>query len=234
MLKHPDRGKWRMWLDRINGEMAASGVDRHVFDRWWSVIGSNAAIDVNNRFVGLIWSSYFERQTLTVRRQLDCDKQAISLVGLMREVAAYATQLHRADFLNAYTSPAYPDAWQEAQALFTSFADPAAADVVSGNAVQGHIDGLQSAFVGLQDLADKWLAHSDRSRQWPGPSFDQLSRCLDLLYATWRRYHALAGLGPIEADFGWLAGTGWEVVLDVPWRAAVPKDEPPCPDLSGT
>jgi hypothetical protein len=220
MLNHSDREKWRSWLERITDEMVASAVDRHVFDRWWSIIQVNPAVDVNNRFVALIWASYLERQALTVRRQLDCDKGAISLVKLMREVAEYAGQLGRHDFLNAYTKPEYVAAWRDAGALFDAFVDPVAPDLVSAAVVQGHIDSLRTASARLKRLADKWLAHSDRARAWPEPSFNDLNACLDLLYSRWRQYHALAALGPIDADIPWLAGTEWETVLDTPWRAA--------------
>ncbi len=218
MLKQPDRHKWVQWFERISDELVSSAVDRHVFDRWWAVITANPAVDVNNRLLALIWVSYFERQALVVRRQLRCDGQSVCLVGLMKEVAAYAPQLKRQEFLNSYTRPEYRDAWREAEVLFDGFAGRSDVDAVSPSLVQRDIDALQQAGGQLLDLADKWLAHSDRSRQWPRLSFPELNGCLDLLYDTWRRYHSLATLGPINADPAFLAGTAWEAVLDIPWR----------------
>jgi hypothetical protein len=141
-------------------------------------------------------------------------------VKLMREVAEYAGQLGRHDFLNAYTEPEYADAWREAGALFDAFVDAVAPDLVSAAVVQGQIDGLRTASTRLKMLADRWLAHSDRARAWPGPSFDDVNACLDLLYTRWRQYHALAALAPVSADIPRLAGIEWETVLDSPWRAA--------------
>jgi hypothetical protein len=224
MLKHPDREKWQNWLERISDEMVASAVDRHVFDRWWSVIHSNPAIDVNNRFVALIWGSYLERQALTVRRQLDGDKDAISLVKVMREVAVYAGQLARDDFLNAYTKPEYTDAWREAEALFDNLVDPAVPNVVSPSVVTAHIEELRAASERFKTFADKWLAHSDPSRVWPNPGLNDLNACLDLLYERWHQYHSLAAVGPINADIPWLVGTEWETVLDMPWRDNGPTE----------
>ena len=219
MLQHPDRDKWCSWLDRISDELIASGVDQHVFKCWWTTINANKAIDVNNTFIALIWASYFDRQILTIRRQLDCDKQAISLVRLMREVASYAGQLHREDFLKAYTRREYTEEWQAADELFSNFTDPSKPNSVSKDVVNAQIDDLKNASSDLLDLADKWLAHSDRNRQWPNLGFDKLNGCLDLLYTTWHRYHELAAIGPHEADFEYLAGSEWEAILDIPFRS---------------
>ncbi|MBI2267575.1 MAG: hypothetical protein HYU64_20800 [Armatimonadetes bacterium] len=153
MLTHPDRDKWRSWLERITDEIVGSAVDRHVFDRWWSIIQSNPSVDVNNRFVALNWASYLEMQAFTVRRQLDCNKDAISLVKLMLEDAEYAGQLGRHDFLNAYTSPEHADAWREAGALFDAFVDPVAPDLVSAAVVQDQIDALRTASTLIKTLA---------------------------------------------------------------------------------
>lgn len=49
--------------------------------------------------------------------------------------------------------------------------------------------------------------------------FKVLDTCLDLLYCRWHQYHALAALGPINAEIPLLAGTEWEAVFDTPWRA---------------
>jgi hypothetical protein len=222
MLKDPPRQKWDEWLDQISSEIIASAVARHVFERWWSVVQANPAIDVNNRFVALIWLSYFERQVLVLRRQLDCDDKAASLMKVMHEVAAYAGQrrLRRDDFLSSYTKPEYKDVWQQAETLFDTFVDPADRDFVSATIVERDMDTLRTAARPLKDLADQWLAHSDRKRVWPAVGFNDLNTCLDLFTSTWRRYEAIAVFRKTDADVPRLADDGeWESILDVPFRA---------------
>jgi hypothetical protein len=92
MLARPDRRKWTRWIDRISNELSRSAVDREVFEQWWAVVQGNPALDINNRFMALVWSSYFDRQVLVVRRQLQA-KDSVSLVRLLKEVAAHAGSL---------------------------------------------------------------------------------------------------------------------------------------------
>ncbi len=47
-------------------EMVGSSVDREVYEQLWAIVESNPNLDVNNRFISLIWSSYFDRQALAV------------------------------------------------------------------------------------------------------------------------------------------------------------------------
>jgi hypothetical protein len=222
MHKDPPRQKWSEWLDQISSEIIASAVARHVFERWWSVVQANPAIDVNNRFLALIWSSYFERQVLVLRRQLDTDPKAASLMKVMHEVAAYATQrrLRRDDFLSSYTSPEYKDEWQRAEVFFDTFADPADRAFVSAAVVERDMESLRTAAGPLKDVADQWLAHSDRKRTWPALGFSELNACLDLFSSTWRRYEMIAAFRTTNTDIPMLADDGeWESVLDMPFRA---------------
>ena len=220
MLKHPDRKKWGKWLDRIMDEMLASATDHYVFERWRDVIRGNQAIDFNNRFVGLIWGSYMDRQALLIRRQLDRDRQAISLARLMEEIAHYAPQLTRADFLNAYTRPEYTEAWQQGERFFDLFVDPAAPQMVSAEVVRQHLHELETASTEFLVLAGKWLAHSDGARSWPTLTFDNLNACLTLWYRRWEQYREFVNRSPVDADIPQLTGTEWESVLDIPWRAS--------------
>ena len=218
MLKDPDRGKWSRWCDRISDELVASSVDRHVFDRWWKVVRANPRIDAANSLVALFSVSYLERQALVVRRQLDTHPDALSLAKLIVEVQAYAPQLKRDQFLNSFASPVYPAACAEAERIFDRFAGGAGGNVVSPEAVQADLEALRAAGAILLEFADRWLAHSDRKREWPKLSFGNLNDCLDLLYEHWWRYNALTTFRYLNAEAASIAGQDWEAVLDVPWR----------------
>lgn len=219
MLEQPDRKKWMRWLDQIIGEIVGTAIDQHVFSRWMEAVRANPKLDVNNRLLALIWASYMERQVLTIRRQLDEDKSVASLARLIGEIAAYAPQLGRQAFLQAYTKPEYVDTWREADEFFNTLADPARPDVISREIVQGHLEELRILSSPLLLLADKWLAHSDQHRTWPEVSFGTLDRCLNLLYLRFQQYSELVNQSPVVADIAQLAGADWEPVLDIPWRA---------------
>ena len=217
MLARPDRRKWTRWIDRISAELVRSSVDREVFEQWEAVIQRNPSLDMNNRFMSLIWSSYFDRQVLVVRRQVQCKKPSISLVRLLHEVADYSAHLSRQAFVTSYTRPEFRDTWREGQRLFDSFAGRGGTHV-SPVRVKADAARLTRVSGGLKYLSDKWLAHSDPRRRWPRLGFRQLNRALDALYDAWHRYHVLVRRGPINADPKFLAGSDWQHVFDVPWR----------------
>jgi hypothetical protein len=221
VLPQPDRRKWTHWIDRISAELARSSVDREVFKQWSDIVERNPNLDMNNRFMSLIWSCYFDRQVLVVRRQVHCKKQSISLVRLLHEVAGYSGRLTRQDFVTSYTRPRFRDTWREGHRLFDTFAGRGR-EYVSRDRVLADAARLVWLSRGLKYISDKWLAHSDPRRRWPRLGFRQLNRALDALYDAWKRYHVLVRRGPIDADPKRLAGSDWQHVFDIPWRA---KDE---------
>lgn len=221
MSAPPDRRKWTRWIERITNEMSGSEVDREVFRQWWDIVQDNPRLDMNNRFTVFIWSAYLDSQTLFVRRQVKYDKQAISLVGLLHEIADHSSDLTRDAFLKRYTKPKYKDAWREGQRLFNSFAGRGK-DHVSARRVHADIDRLTRLSRAFMTHADKWLAHSDQRRRWPRISVRKLDRVLDALYREWRRYHPLVRGGPIHSDPRFLAEQNWQRVFDFPWRVPTP------------
>jgi hypothetical protein len=220
MLKHPRGRIWIEWLDRILDELLASEIDQRVFERWRGVVVANKAIDQGNRLVGLICGSYMERQALTIRRQLDRNSAAISIAKLMEDVAKHAPEITRVDFLNGYTSPQFTETWEQGERFFDQFADPAAPHVVSASLIRGHVEELRKAAATFVALADQWLAHSDRGREWPAFTWDDLNACLSLFYRRWEQYRELVNCSPVVADVPELTGTEWEAILDIPWRSA--------------
>jgi hypothetical protein len=217
VLARPDRRKWTRWIDRISSEVVSSLVDREVYDQWSAVVRDNPKLDVNSRFMSFVWSSYFDKQVLVVRRQVQRNKQSISLVRLLHEVAEYGPHLTREAFVTSYTKPEFRDTWREGHRLFDTFAGRGGKHV-SAVRVQADVARLVRLSRGLHYLSDKWLAHSDTRRRLPRLGFRQLDRSLDALYATWRRYHVLVRRGPINADPKFLAGSDWQRVFDIPWR----------------
>lgn len=217
MLPRPDRRKWTRWIDRISAELVRSSVDREVFKQWSDIVEGNPNLDMNNRFMSLIWSCYFDCQVLVVRRQVKLKKQSISLVRLLHEVADYSSHLTRQAFMTSYTKPELRDTWCEGQRLFDTFSGRGGTHV-SAARVRADADRLVRLTCGLMYLSDKWLAHSDSRRRWPRLGFRQLNRALDALYRTWQRYHVLVRRGPRNADPKRLAGSNWQHVFDIPWR----------------
>jgi len=193
-----------------------SSLDREIFEQWSNVVQANQDLDINNRFMVFVWTGYFDRQVLVVRRQV-LSKQSVSLVRLMNEVADYSALLSRANFLSGYAKPEYRQSWREAGRLFDSFAGKGG-EYVSAARVRADSARLLRVSRRLKYLADKWLAHSDPRRRWPRLGFRELNRALDALYSAWHRYHALVRHSPMNADVKFLARRDWQHVFDIPWR----------------
>jgi hypothetical protein len=212
---HPDRRKWARWINRIAEEVTRSAVHREVYRQWWEVIEANPRLAHNNRFVSLVWSSYFDRQVLFVRRQVDEKRPAVSLVRLLASVAVGAAHISRRPFVRAY------GAELEANVCFDSFAGRTGS-VVLASIVQADMARLRSRSKVLKGYSDQWLAHSDQKRRWPSLGFKTLDRALETIYETTRRYEELLRRGPKVADPKVLAGTDWQHVFDSPMRTTQP------------
>ena len=218
----PNHRLWKQWIDRISQEMVKCACDRYVFNRWWSIIRDNPAIDINNTFLALIWSSYFQRQVMAIRRQVKINRESISLVRLLKDIAEHDIHITRQDFLRDYVNPHLNQAFsrrtnREASKLFDSLAGRGRSHV-SGVTVRKDIERLKRAASRLERYADKWVAHSDRKRRWPRLSFKELNKALDVFLGTWHRYHNIAWRGPVSMDPASMMGTEWEKVLTVPWK----------------
>lgn len=218
----PDRRRWVLWMERISEEIVKCAFDRYIFDRWWSIINKNPDIDINNTFVALVWSSYLQRQAMTVRRQVKIDQRAISLARLLGDIAKHDTSITREEFLKDHVNPdiektLYERTLREVSELFDSFAG-CGKPHINGNRVREDISRLKQTAEQLECYADKWIAHSDPKREWPRLSFEQLNKTLDLFLSTWERYHNIAAGGPVFMDPASMAGEEWEKVLTIPWK----------------
>jgi hypothetical protein len=218
----PYRHRWVVWMKRISEEMVKCAFDRYIFDRWWFIINENPDIDINNTFVTLIWSSYFQRQAMTARRQVKIDRNTISLVCLLNDIANDDTYITRDKFLSYHVNPdleqtCYQRTYREASRFFDSFAGRGKPHI-SGERVRRDIQRLKQVALQLERYADKWIAHSDSKRRWPRLSFEKLNKTLDLLIGMWKRYHNIAAGGPVLMDPASMAGREWEKVLTIPWK----------------
>ena len=217
----PNQRRLRGDLKRLSDELAGSTIDRYIFERWWSIISNNPKIRLDNRFIALICSSYFDRQTMVVRRQVK--KDSISLVRLLENVAEHNEYFTRHNFLKSYINNPYLDKKQvqknvsEAAQFFNSFADRGK-PFVSRSKVQNDIIRLKRKAHMIEYYADKWVAHSDHRRRWPRFGFNKIHSTLDLIFKTWKRYHHIIMGGPVVVDAAFVVGSKWEEVLTFPWK----------------
>ena len=203
--------KWRKWMNVIEKEIRGLVVDANMFWEVQDIIRSNPRIQKPSAFYRYLGRTYLSHALAGLRRQIKPQKDSISLVGLLDDIAKNPEELSRDYYRSRCAYPAAPDISQKVTESskkkveitgashlkdlinmgdFAKFAD-ASGKHVCPKMVEDDLKRLKSTVEIHEEFADKRIAHLDKGEPEVMPAFGELDEPIKLLDETYVKYHFL-------------------------------------------
>jgi hypothetical protein len=94
--------RWGEWIIVIHEDVENAILNRHIRQEVAAVIDANPRIQRPSAFYEWMAAIYSDSGLMAVRRQLDKDKQSLSLARLLTEIIAYPRVLSRGRFVGLH------------------------------------------------------------------------------------------------------------------------------------
>lgn len=234
----PKLEKWLKWMETIQSEIQKLLRDTNMFWEVQDIIRENPRIQKPSAFYRYLGRTYLSHALAGLRRQIKPQKDSISFVGLLADIANNPDELSRSYYRSLCVYPDGPDLSQiEVEgregleevgitdtshlknliqmADFAPYAD-ASGEHVCPKMVKDDLNALKSAVEKHEEFADKRIAHRDKGEPDVIPTFGELDDCIKLLDKIYVKYHLLFYAESIET----LMPTyqyEWKTVFLEPW-----------------
>ncbi len=238
----PKLEKWLRWMETIQSEVQRLLRDTNMFWEVQDIIRENPRIQKPSAFYRYLGRTYLSHALAGLRRQIKPQKDSISFVELLDEIANNPEELSRSYYCSLCTYSDGPDISQiemevrrELEAIgitnnsqledliqmdgFAPYAD-ASGEHVCPKMVKDDLKTLKSAVEKHEEFADKRIAHWDKVEPEVVPNFEELDDCIKLLDKTYVKYHLLFYAESIDT----LMPTyqyEWKKIFLEPWLKAV-------------
>ena len=240
--KSPKLQKWLHWMETIHNEISGLLRDENMFWEIQDIIRENPRMQKPNVFYGYLGRTYLSHALAGLRRQIKPNKDSISLIGLLDDIAKNPEQLSRSYYRSLCSHPDGPDICQIESEGKTTLAEAGITDSsqlkklinmddfaqyadasgthVCPQMVMADRDKLKSAVEACEGYADTRIAHWDKGEPEDVPTFGELDECIKLLDKTYVKYHLLfytEGISTLMPTYQ----DNWKTVFLEPWLAAV-------------
>ena len=215
----PKLKKWLKWMKAIEKEIYSLVVDANMFWEVQDMIRENPRIQKPSAFYRYLGRTYLSHALAGLRRQIKPQKDSISLVGLLEDIAKNPEELSRSYYRSLCVNPDGPDVSQIEMDDFAPYAD-ASGEHVCPQMVKDDLDTLKSAVEKHEEFADKRIAHWDKGEPDVIPTFGELDDCIKLLDKMYVKYHLLfyaEGTSTLMPTYQY----EWKKIFLEPWLKAV-------------
>ena len=209
--KSPKLEKWLKWMKKIHDEILRLVQDANMFWEIQGIIRENPRVQKPNAFYSYLARTYLSHALIGIRRQTELQKDSISFVKLLAEIAENPEELSRSYFNSLYPYSNGPDLDQvvgrkvlegigiadssqlKATIQMGDFAQYAGANgaYVCPQMVKDDKVRIESAVKTHGEYADKRIAYSDKCEPKVIPTFGEIDNCIKLLDQTYVKYHFL-------------------------------------------
>lgn len=177
----PKLQKWREWMAAIEPEIRLLLRDARVF--WEIRIIIHGHRRTQDFHYGYLERSYLEHALAGLRRQLKRDKDRISFVSVLDDIAKNPDELSRSYFESVRSDP-------NAVGKLPSCADVKGMHV-SAQMITEDQKQLALALSACEKFADERLAYLVKHEVKTAPVFKEFKACFKLLDKIYVKYHAL-------------------------------------------
>jgi len=196
--------EWDGLLDRIDGDIENLLLRRYVFREVRTIVDSNPRLHKPSIFYEWMTSTYAASAIMTLRRQADQGKDAVSLWKLLmgiREHAEVLTRIRHVAFYDTSIAGIGEREFDELAGIGQPYMD--------SRRVQTDATSLQHVTEKLRDYATKRIAHTLDTAPKQIPTFTDLDAAIDLVEVLTKKYKLL------------IRGQGGDILPTVafPWKA---------------
>lgn len=217
--KSPKLKKWLRWMKVIRKDVGMLLRDTNMFWEVQDIIRANPRIQKPGTFYRYLGRTYLSHALAGLRRQIKPNKDSISLVGLLKELAEIPEELSFKYYCSILSGTTTDQMEAIIKGDFKKYAD-ASGTYVCPQMVKADRDGLKSAVEACEGFADKRIAHWDKDEPEDVPTFGELDECIKLLDKTYVKYHVLfyaEWMDTLMPTYQY----NWKSVFLEPWLAAV-------------
>ena len=241
----PKLEKWLSWIEVIESEISHLLGDAEIFHRVQGIIGANPRIQKPHAFYRYLQFSYLSHVLMGLRRQIKRDKNSVSFVRLLDEIAAAPEKLSRSYYRSLCSYPNGPylnqieiegrkgleevviaNASQLRPVIemndFARYADSSGMHVCP-RMVRDDLDKLNQATKACEEYADRRIAHRDTRQPKMIETFveleAELNKSLKLLQDTYEKYYLLFHAASITVKPVYQGD--WKAIFSEPWMATV-------------
>lgn len=206
--------KWLKWLKRIQDDLHRLGSYREVFQTIQSAFQKNESLHVPSILHDYIPQTYVAYSISAIRRQIKTNKNSISLVGLLNDIAGSPQVLSREYYKSLYSDS--PDFIKEL--AYSDFTENAKTDGphIDSATVRQDLERITSTVRIVEVYADKVLAHSDRKQPDSFPRYGDIDRCINVLDEVFCKYYVLLTASNINTITPTIQDD-WKALMRVPW-----------------
>jgi hypothetical protein len=192
--------KWLKWMGTIHDEIQSLVREARMFREVQDMIRNNPSIQEPNSFYRYLERSYFFHTLAGLRRQIRHQKNSISFVGLLEDIAENPNVLSFSYYLSIRNSESdfqcfqrsgIPFSYREMiEEEFKRYADPNC-EHVCPEMVKGDLKKLKEAAKPWLEFADRRVAHRDKRDPKVVPTGNQLDGYIKLLDKMYVKYYLL-------------------------------------------
>ncbi len=212
---------WVEWLKVIEAEITQLALYRHVFRETAKIVENNARIHKPSVYFSWMRDAYITYATVGLRKQLDCDPNAISMWKLLDELARFPQLMTRERYKVLYKGSAVE---MFADRDFDRFAG-AGMPHLDPSPVQTDLRNLEGFWKVIKQYTNRKVAHIDRRGISTIPTFGDLDSCQDCLEELLKKYvllfraSNLMSVVPVIQD-------DWQAIFRESWITPSSVQEP--------
>jgi len=188
-----------------------------VFDNYYALVESDQAISSPWNFHQWVLQNHGRSLLLQVRKLVDSDRRAYSLIKLLGQIANDPKSITKRSFLAAY-----PRHHRDIAAVnWARYAGGANVQHLPRSVPLQDIELLKRLSYRICMLVNKDIAHLDRRRRRRTTNFDELYKLLGRFVSVAAKYGDLLGR-PVADDLdNFVITYDWMSIFDAPWRKNV-------------
>ena len=209
----------KRWLERVHGSVTEAVVNQHIFWEVQQIIRDNPQLQsTSSAFYDWMASTFAHSTVLAVRRQLDTDRNSISLHRFLLEVRKFPKVISRSYHRSLYVRPEFSTAYANNMANHTYDIQVGKdANELDVSAVNLEIEALKAASEVIHHYADRIVAHYDnRGLERDSPKFDDLTHSLSVIEKLVLRYGLLLN-GASQTSLLPTFQYDWKSVFRIAW-----------------
>ncbi len=210
-----DKQKYDKWLRNFEVIKLQVGMlchHRALFIDVQNIIQKNPKIQLESAFWDFLTTSYVSHTTVIVRRLVKDQKDSISFVGLLKDMAANPTAMTVETYKKLYAGSLVE---YRAASDFAKFADETE-EKLSEAMIRKDLALLVNASEKIEDFVDKRIAHHDRRDLAHTPTFNELHSCVDIIDKMTCKYLLLLCGASSDTMTPTIQGH-WQQIFYEPW-----------------
>lgn len=193
--------KWQRWQEQIENDVVYLLASRKIYKSYGEIVNNNSSVQSDGAlFHGWIKDNYVTFVAMSIRRQLDVDKDVISLSRLLADIVSNPESLSRKWHDSLYSGFVVSGFGDQ---MFNESAGTG--DYIDLAIVEKDLSELKTAGENIKSLADRSIAHKTVKKK-PQLTFDDVDKCIETIKVITAKYRLLltakgGELEPTMADW---------------------------------